>query len=276
MLRKLRLLGFCVLLAFCLVGCSASQAPAITPVPTEASTEAPVPTAVPVPEVTPDPATLPTFVIQMKDGATMRGVLYPNEAPLTVAHFIEQANAGLWDGVTLRALFSGTMLQMNAPAEAKLQSIEPLIGEFLINGYRNRVEHTRGTLSMQRGAELDSAVAQFYILVKEAPGLNGNYAAFGRITEGLETLDAMKQLSRDDKGIFQDPPCIESVRVDAKGSPDKRAMIQKEDMNTMQYPTFTLEMENGGQMTGELYPDTAPQSVANFIELANSGFYDGL
>lgn len=272
------MLGLAFLL-LSLAGCAAQTAPnTATPVPTaeptQAATEVPGSAPVAQADATPDPATLPTVEFVLEDGQVLRGVLYPHEAPLTVAHFTQLANAGRLDGITFRALLSKLMLQTNLPEDSK--DIPSILGEFQNNGYQNDVSHRRGTLSMQHGSNPDSATAQFYICVKDVPGFDGAYAAFGQITEGLDILDQLAALETNTNGLFVTPPRIRTVRVDAKGYPEARESIQAEDMRKMTYPTFTIKLANGGEMKGELYPNMAPNTVANFISLANKGFYDGL
>ena len=128
--------------------------------------------------------------IEIKDYGTIELELYGNEAPITVENFVKLANSGFYEGLTFHRIISGFMIQgggydvsdndMNAPS---------IKGEFKSNGIKNRIKHERGVISMARAEDKDSASSEFFIMHEEAPHLDGEYAAFGRVTSGMEVVD---------------------------------------------------------------------------------------
>ena len=160
----------------------------------------------------------PIFTIEMENGMTMKGELYPEIAPTSVANFIELANSGFYDGVIFHRVIPGFMIQGGDP---KGQGIGGpgycIAGEFTRNGFRNDLKHTRGVLSMARSMMPNSAGSQFFVMVETSPHLDGQYAAFGKVTEGLETADYIVSVPRDrmDKP-FEDQK-MKSVRVETFG-----------------------------------------------------------
>ena len=250
----------CVLFGLLASGCSASVAtPSFTPLP--------LPTTTPEPS----PKVLPRFEIKLSNGAELKGELYPDDAPKAAALFTQLANSGKLDGLPLTPAGSGEYLQLDASAA---EGATAITGEYMRNGYINTVQHLRGTLTMDGSQTQGESIPRYFVCVKDAPQLDGSFDSFGRITEGMDALDLVVGDSGDqDNG---QPVVITTASVDANGFPDDPTMIQEEDMKKMQYPTFTIQMADGGIMKGELYPDQAPNSVANFVALANSGFYDGL
>ena len=124
----------------------------------------------------------PTFVIEMENGQTMKGELYPDVAPNSAANYIELANSGFYD-----------------------------------NGFNNPLKHTRGVLSMARSMMPNSAGSQFFVMVDDAPYLDGQYAAFGKVTEGMETADAIVSVPRDAMDKPYEDQKMKSVRVETYG-----------------------------------------------------------
>ena len=160
----------------------------------------------------------PVFVITMEDGKVMKGELYPEIAPQSVGNFIALANSGFYDGVIFHRVIPGFMIQGGDPKGIGIGGPGYAIkGEFAANGVNNPLRHTRGVLSMARSMRPDSAGSQFFIMVKDAPHLDGQYAAFGKVLEGMETADAIVSVRRD----AQDKPLQEqrmaSVRVETYG-----------------------------------------------------------
>lgn len=160
----------------------------------------------------------PVFTIEMENGMTMKGELYPDVAPTSVANFIELANSGFYDGVIFHRVIPGFMIQGGDPKGQGIGGPGYCIkGEFTRNGFRNDLKHTRGVLSMARSMMPNSAGSQFFIMVETSPHLDGQYAAFGKVTEGLDTADYIVSVPRDrmDKP-FEDQK-MKSVRVETFG-----------------------------------------------------------
>ncbi len=152
--------------------------------------------------------------ITIKDYGTVKLELDPNEAPVTVENFINLASSGFYDGLTFHRIMDGFMIQGGADAGADL---EPIIGEFSSNGYDNNISHTEGVISMARTNDPNSATSQFFITVADDTFLDGNYAAFGRVTEGLDICKKIAQDAQpvDDNGTIPEDqqPVIESIEV---------------------------------------------------------------
>ena len=162
----------------------------------------------------------PTVTITMADGRVMTGELYPDKAPNTVANFISLANKGFYDGLTFHRVIPGFMIQGGCPNGNGMGGPGYEIdGEFAANGFRqNDLKHTLGVLSMARTMAPNSAGSQFFIMVDAAPHLDGQYAAFGQVTEGS---DVAVEISRVQRNMMNDKPktpvVIQSIRVDTQG-----------------------------------------------------------
>ena len=138
------------------------------------------------------------IVIEMENGKVMKGELYPEIAPKTVANFRELADKGFYDGLIFHRVIPGFMIQGGCPQGTGTGGPgHNIYGEFSANGFKNDLKHERGVLSMARAMHPDSAGSQFFIMVADAPHLDGQYAAFGKITEGMETADEIVSVSRD-------------------------------------------------------------------------------
>ena len=162
----------------------------------------------------------PVVTITMESGQVMKGELYPGKAPNTVTNFIALANSGYYDGLIFHRVIPGFMIQGGCPDGNGMGGPGYSIrGEFSGNGFeKNDVKHTLGVLSMARAMHPDSAGSQFFIMVDAAPHLDGQYAAFGRITENAE---AAVEISRVPRSMMDDKPkkpqVIASIRVDTLG-----------------------------------------------------------
>ena len=161
----------------------------------------------------------PIVTIEMADGKVMKGELYPDVAPNTVNNFIALANSGYYDGLIFHRVIPGFMIQGGCPKGNGTGGPGYAIrGEFTSNGFQNDVKHTLGVLSMARTMIPDSAGSQFFIMVDNAPHLDGEYAAFGKITENAE---AAVEISRVNRSMFDNKPkkpqTIRSIRVDTLG-----------------------------------------------------------
>ena len=160
----------------------------------------------------------PTFVIEMENGGKMSGELYPDIAPESVGNFIELANSGFYDGLIFHRVIPGFMIQGGDPLGNGTGGPGYCIkGEFRQNGVENSLRHTEGVLSMARSRMPDSAGSQFFIMTSTSPHLDGAYAAFGKVTEGIETAYEIVNAKRD----YNDKPLqdqkIKSIRVETYG-----------------------------------------------------------
>ena len=168
----------------------------------------------------------PIFTIEMENGMTMKGELYPEIAPNSVANFVELANSGFYDGVIFHRVIPGFMIQGGDPEGTGMGGPGYSIrGEFSQNGYPNDLKHTAGVLSMARSMHPNSAGSQFFILHKDAPHLDGAYAAFGKVTEGMEAVNKIAETATDYSDRPIEPQVIDTVTVDTFGEtypePDK-------------------------------------------------------
>ncbi len=131
-----------------------------------------------------------TAVIDVKDYGKITVALFPDDAPITVENFVKLAKDGFYDGLTFHRIISGFMIQGGDPlGNGTGGSDENIKGEFTANGVENPLSHTRGAISMARSQDFDSASSQFFIVHKDSTFLDGQYAAFGYVTEGMEIVD---------------------------------------------------------------------------------------
>lgn len=165
-----------------------------------------------------DEKDLPEVTIKVKDYGTMKGVLYPNKAPNTVNNFIALANSGFYDNLTFHRVIKDFMIQGGDPEGTGTGGPGYSIkGEFSSNGFANDLKHTEGVLSMARARDKDSGGSQFFIMTKDSPHLDGDYAAFGKITEGLDVLHKIESVKTDSNDKPLNEVKIESIKVDTKG-----------------------------------------------------------
>ena len=140
----------------------------------------------------------PIVTIEMESGAVMSGELYPEIAPNTVNNFIALANSGFYDGVVFHRVIPGFMIQGGDPdGNGTGGPGYEIKGEFSANGFKNDLKHTLGVLSMARTMAPNSAGSQFFIMHKDAPHLDGQYAAFGCVMDGMEVVDAIANQPRN-------------------------------------------------------------------------------
>ena len=160
----------------------------------------------------------PIVTIEMESGAVMSGELYPEIAPNTVNNFIALANSGFYDGLIFHRVIPGFMIQGGCPLGTGMGGPGYCIkGEFKLNGVKNNLSHKRGVLSMARAQSPNSAGSQFFIMHKTSPHLDGEYAAFGKIIEGMETVNAIAKTATN----YADRPLqdqrIKTMTVDTFG-----------------------------------------------------------
>ena len=156
-----------------------------------------------------------TVTIEMENGGVMKGELYEDIAPETVANFEKLAKSGFYDGLTFHRVIPGFMIQGGDPNGTGTGGPGWTIrGEFSANGFRNDLKHTEGVLSMARTMDPNSAGSQFFIMVADAPHLDGQYAAFGKITEGLEVAQEIVEQPRDWSDKPLEPVVMKTVVVE--------------------------------------------------------------
>lgn len=134
------------------------------------------------------------IVIEMENGKEVKLELYPEKAPITVANFEKLVGEGFYNGLTFHRIISGFMIQGGCPKGDGTGGPEERIkGEFSANGVPNDIKHIRGVISMAQSMNPNSAGSQFFIVHRDAPHLDGQYAAFGRVVEGMETVDEIAE-----------------------------------------------------------------------------------
>ncbi len=137
-------------------------------------------------------------LIEMENGDTMKVELYPEIAPKTVANFEKLVKEGFYDGLIFHRVIPGFMIQGGDPQGTGMGGAkENIVGEFAANGHKNDLRHTRGVLSMARAMNPNSASSQFFIMHADAPHLDGQYAAFGKVIEGIEAVDRIASVPTD-------------------------------------------------------------------------------
>lgn len=148
----------------------------------------------------------PKITIEMQNGKKIVAELYPDKAPNTVNNFLSLAKKGFFDGLIFHRVIKGFMIQGGDPLGKGTGGPGYSIkGEFALNGFKNDLKHTRGVLSMARAFMPDSAGSQFFIMHEDAPHLDGQYAAFGKVVEGIEVVDEIASVKVD----FSDRPLNE-------------------------------------------------------------------
>ena len=160
----------------------------------------------------------PIVTITMENGGVMKAELYPEVAPNTVKNFIDLINRGFYDGLIFHRVIPGFMIQGGCPEGKGMGGPGYGIkGEFNRNGFKNDLKHTKGVLSMARAMHPDSAGSQFFIMVENAPHLDGQYAAFGKVIEGIEEADKIVMTKRDYNDRPYEDQVIKSMTVDTFG-----------------------------------------------------------
>ena len=138
-------------------------------------------------------------VIELENGKEIKLELYPDKAPITTANFLKLVEAGFYDGLIFHRVIKGFMIQGGDPTGTGMGGAkEKIKGEFLANGVANDIKHVRGVISMARSKHPDSASSQFFIMHEDSPHLDGQYAAFGKVIEGMEAVDEIAQSETDD------------------------------------------------------------------------------
>ena len=160
----------------------------------------------------------PIVTITMENGDVMKAELYPDIAPISVNNFISLISKGYYDGLIFHRVIRGFMIQGGCPQGTGMGGPGYSIkGEFAQNGFQNDLKHTAGVISMARSMMPDSAGSQFFIMHKDAPHLDGQYAAFGKVIEGLDVVDRIACVDTDYGDMPLTPVVMTKVSVDTFG-----------------------------------------------------------
>ena len=160
----------------------------------------------------------PIIMIEMENGDVMKAELYPDVAPVSVNNFISLINAKFYDGLIFHRVIKGFMIQGGDPEGTGMGGPGYSIrGEFRQNGFDNDLKHTEGVLSMARSMHPDSAGSQFFIMHKNSPHLDGAYAAFGKVTEGMDVVNRIAETATDYEDRPLENQVMQTVTVDCFG-----------------------------------------------------------
>ncbi len=228
--------------------------------------------------------------IEIEKYGTVALTLDADLAPVTVTNFINLANADFYDGLTFHRIIGGFMMQGGDPEGTGMGGSQQTIqGEFAANGITNTLNHTRGVISMARTEDPNSASSQFFIVHEDSTFLDGSYAAFGWVTEGMEIVDAICTSTKveDDYGtvLAKNQPVIKDIRVtgeiDSTQNPGNNAqdtsLLTRDSEGLLSGKhNVEIEIENYGTIALTLDADMAPVTVTNFINLVKDDFYNGI
>ncbi|OOM11095.1 peptidylprolyl isomerase [Clostridium saccharobutylicum] len=171
----------------------------------------------------------PIITMTMENGGVIKAELYPEVAPNTVRNFVDLINRGFYDGLIFHRVIPGFMIQGGCPEGTGMGGPGYSIkGEFTSNGFNNTLKHSKGVLSMARAMHPDSAGSQFFIMVADAPHLDGQYASFGKVIEGMEVADKIVAQKTDVYDRPYEDQKIKSVVVDMQGEEIKEPEIIEE------------------------------------------------
>ena len=192
-------------------GSSSEEAPAEEPAEAEQTEEQAA-------EPAAEPIGIHHAEIVIKDFGTVKVELDGDKAPITVQNFMDLANAGFYDGLTFHRIMEGFMIQGGDPnGDGTGGADKNIKGEFSANGVNNDISHKKGVISMARAQDPDSASSQFFIVQEDSEFLDGQYAAFGHVTEGMEFVDIIAKEAKpvDDNGTIpkEEQPVIETIRI---------------------------------------------------------------
>ena len=157
----------------------------------------------------------PIVTITMENGDMIKAELYPDIAPITVENFVKLVKEGFYDGLTFHRIISGFMIQGGCPnGNGTGGPGHTIKGEFSMNGVKNDLKHTPGVLSMARSMAPDSAGSQFFIMHKTSPHLDGQYAAFGQVIEGMDVINKLAEVATDYSDAPLEKQVMKSVTVE--------------------------------------------------------------
>lgn len=223
MIKKIAILASALSLSLTLCACSEKDDPSATPTP--------VPTL--IPELT-EGAIEATITLESGDEIVLE--LYPKVAPDTVDNFVELAEDGFYDGLIFHRVIEDFMIQGGGYDEnLKEQKASTIDGEFSANGFENPLSHTRGVISMARAQQFDSASSQFFIVQEDSTYLDGQYAAFGIVKEGMDVVDDIASVrtgsvtSSGMENVPVDPVVIESITIGSSSKPSSKNSNKNKD-----------------------------------------------
>ena len=158
----------------------------------------------------------PKIEIRVKDYGTMTAELYPDMAPATVANFIKLANEHFFDGLIFHRVIAGFMIQGGGyNADFRHKETDAIKGEFASNGFaQNTLKHTRGVLSMARTNDPNSASSQFFVMHRDAPYLDRQYAGFGKLTDGFDVLDSIATTRTSTRGFYMEDVPVNTIEIE--------------------------------------------------------------
>ena len=160
----------------------------------------------------------PIVTFEMENGKQIRVELYPDVAPNTVKNFISLVNKGFYNGLIFHRVIRGFMIQGGCPNGTGMGGPGYHIkGEFTMNGFDNQLKHSAGVISMARAQHPDSAGSQFFIMHKDSPHLDGSYAAFGKVIDGMDVVNEIATTRTDYSDRPMEPQKIKAVTVDTQG-----------------------------------------------------------
>ena len=160
----------------------------------------------------------PVVTIEMENGGVIKAELYPEIAPQSVRNFVSLISKGFYDGLIFHRVISGFMIQGGDPTGTGMGGPGySIYGEFNQNGFQNKLKHTRGVLSMARSMRPNSAGSQFFLMHADAPHLDGGYAAFGKVIEGMDVVDAIASARTGATDRPLQPQVMKKVTVDTFG-----------------------------------------------------------
>ncbi len=216
----------------------------------------------------------------IKDHGLMTIELYPDVAPITVRNFATLVSEGFYDGLTFHRIIEDFMIQGGDPeGTGGGGSGKNIKGEFSANGIENNLLHDRGVISMARSQANDSASSQFFICHQKSAHLDGNYAAFGKVVEGLEVLDSIATVATDSNDAPTEKVVIEYAKlVYGADSVEKIDTTEETRPDWGRGDSINVEMsvKDFGVIRLTLDHKQAPITVENFVSLVEEGFYDGL
>lgn len=213
--------------------------------------------------------------IELESGDEIELELYPDLAPDTVENFVELAEDGFYDGTIFHRVIEDFMIQGGGYDEnLNEQKTASIKGEFEENGFENSLKHVRGVISMARTLDFDSATSQFFIVQKDAPHLDGKYAAFGIVTDGMDVVDdiASERTGTVSSALLQDVP-IEPVIIDTitinSGSSSKKDKKSTPKPKSTSKPKETADFDEDDDETDEAEETPVPTSSLPFVTNIN-------
>ncbi len=236
-----------------------------------------------------DPATLGDKVhiaIEVEQFGTIKAELYPKIAPITVSHVVGLIQDQFYDGLIFHKVIDGFMIQGGDPTGTGFgaDGQKTIKGEFSDNGVQNDLSNKRGVLAMARqGRDMNSATSQFFINTVDNPRLDGQYATFGMVTEGMDVVDAIAAVETNSKYRPLTDVVIKTIRV-IKGAENVTTVPSTTENPEVNVPVdpyadpvyIEMVVADFGTVKAELYPGVAPLTVAHLSKLIGEGFYDGL